>query len=61
MKVDAPRQAEFCTYLSAILLGGLLFNATFDLSWADPVPGLIMIPIIAHEGVESLRGDTRFG
>ena len=57
MKADA-RQTEFCTYLSAILLAGLLLNAAFDLWWADPVAGLIMIPIIAKEGVDGLRGDT---
>lgn len=57
MKADA-RQTEFCTYLSAILLGGLLLNAAFDLWWADPIAGLIMIPIIAKEGVDGLRGDT---
>ncbi len=57
MKADA-RQTDFCMYLSAILLVGLLLNAAFDLWWADPVAGLIMIPIIAKEGVDGLRGDT---
>jgi divalent metal cation (Fe/Co/Zn/Cd) transporter len=56
MKADA-KQAEFCTYLSAILLGGLLLNAIAGLWWADPISGLIMVPIIAKEGVEGLRGD----
>jgi divalent metal cation (Fe/Co/Zn/Cd) transporter len=57
MNADA-KQTEFCTYLSAILLGGLLLNAVADLWWADPVSGLIMVPIIAKEGVDALRGDT---
>jgi len=57
MSADA-RQTEFCTYLSAILLGGLLLNAAFGLWWADPAAGLIMVPIIAKEGVDGLRGDT---
>jgi divalent metal cation (Fe/Co/Zn/Cd) transporter len=57
MTADA-KQTEFCAYLSAILLGGLLLTAVFDLWWADPVAGLIMVPIIAKEGVEGLRGDT---
>jgi divalent metal cation (Fe/Co/Zn/Cd) transporter len=35
MATDA-KQTEFCTYLSAILLGGLLLNATLDWWWADP-------------------------
>ncbi|MGD0776979.1 MAG: hypothetical protein ABSC05_29525 [Candidatus Solibacter sp.] len=40
------RQADFCTYLSAILLGGLLLNALLGWWWADPVAGLVMVPII---------------
>src|SRR6267143_100568 len=55
MNADA-RQTEFCTYLSAILLAGLLLNAVFGLWWADPVAGLIMVPIIAKEGVDGLQG-----
>jgi divalent metal cation (Fe/Co/Zn/Cd) transporter len=50
------RQTNLCAYLSAILLGGLLLNATLGWWWADPVAGLIMIPIIAKEGVDALRG-----
>jgi len=54
MNADA-RQTEFCTYLSAILLGGLLLNALFGLWWADPLAGLVMAPIIGKEGVEALQ------
>jgi divalent metal cation (Fe/Co/Zn/Cd) transporter len=46
MHADA-RQTEFCTYLSAILLGGLLLNLLWGLWWADPVAALVMVPIIA--------------
>lgn len=56
MHADA-RQTEFCTYLSAILLGGLLLNAAFGLWWADPAAALVMVPIIAKEGLDALRGD----
>ena len=55
MKADA-KQTELCTYLSAILLGGLLLNATLGWWWADPVAALVMVPIIANEGIEALRG-----
>src|SRR5258706_10358341 len=55
MRADA-KQTEFCTYLSAILLAGLLLNAIFGLWWADPVAGLIMVPIISKEGLEGLQG-----
>jgi divalent metal cation (Fe/Co/Zn/Cd) transporter len=57
MNADA-KQTEFCTYLSAILLGGLLLNMAYDLWWADPVAALIMVPIIAKEGVDGLRGNA---
>ncbi len=55
MHADA-KQTEFCTYLSAILLAGLLLNIFFGLWWADPVAALIMVPIIAKEGIEGLQG-----
>ena len=57
MRADA-KQTEFCTYLSAILLVGLLANAFFGLWWADPVAALIMVPIIAKEGVEGWQGQA---
>lgn len=56
MAADA-KQTELCTYLSAILLGGLLLNALLDWWWADPVAALVMVPIIVHEGIEALRGE----
>jgi divalent metal cation (Fe/Co/Zn/Cd) transporter len=55
MHADA-KQTEFCTYLSAILLLGLLLNAFFGLWWADPLAALIMVPIITKEGIEGLQG-----
>jgi divalent metal cation (Fe/Co/Zn/Cd) transporter len=57
MHADA-KQTDFCVYLSAILLGGLLLNALFGLWWADPVSALIMAPIIAKEGYEGIRGEA---
>ena len=57
MAADA-RQTDFCAYLSAILLSGLLLNALFGLWWADPVAGLIMVPIIVKEGIAGLRGKS---
>jgi divalent metal cation (Fe/Co/Zn/Cd) transporter len=58
MHADA-KQTEFCTYLSAILFAGLLLNAIFGLWWADPVAGLIMVPVITKEGIEGLQGKAR--
>src|SRR5215470_872401 len=57
MHADA-KQTQFCTYLSAILLVGLILNAAFGLWWADPVAALIMVPIIAKEGIEGVQGKT---
>jgi divalent metal cation (Fe/Co/Zn/Cd) transporter len=56
MRADA-KQTEFCTYLSGILLCGLILNAVLGWWWADPIAGLIMVPIIAKEGIDGLRGD----
>ncbi len=55
MHADA-KQAEFCAYLSAIMLAGLLLNALFGLWWADPAAALIMVSIIAKEGIEGWQG-----
>ena len=55
MHADA-KQTEFCTYLSAILLVGLLLNTFFGLWWTDPMAALVMVPIIAKEGIEGLQG-----
>lgn len=57
MRADA-KQTEFCTWLSAILLGGLLLNALFGFWWADPLAGLVMAPVIAREGIQALKGKT---
>jgi divalent metal cation (Fe/Co/Zn/Cd) transporter len=52
------QQTAFCTYLSAILLIGLLLNAMVGWWWADPLAALVMVPIIAKEGLEGIRGDS---
>ena len=50
------RQTDFCAYLSAILLVGLLLNALFGWWWADPAVALVMTPVIGKEGIEALQG-----
>jgi divalent metal cation (Fe/Co/Zn/Cd) transporter len=50
------RQTDICAWLSAILLGGLMLNAALGWWWADPLAALVMVPIIAREGVEALKG-----
>ena len=56
--VADSRQTDICAYLSAILLAGLGLNAVIGWWWADPVAAIAMVPIIAKEGIEALRGDT---
>jgi divalent metal cation (Fe/Co/Zn/Cd) transporter len=55
LNADA-RQSEFCAFLSAILLSGLLLNALLGWWWADPAAGLMMVPIIAKDGLGALKG-----
>jgi len=57
MHADA-KQTDFCVYLSAILLIGLLLNAALGWWWTDPVAALIMVPLIAKEGGEAMKGET---
>ncbi len=52
------RQADFCAYLSAILLAGLLLHALLGWWWADSAAALVMLPIIAREGMRGLRGEA---
>ena len=57
LRADAA-QTSLCAYLSVIALAGVALNAFAGWWWADPVAALVMVPIIAGEGFEGLRGDT---
>ena len=50
-------QTLLCTYLSAVLLAGLLLNATLGWSWADPIAGLVIAAVAIREGLEAWRGE----
>jgi divalent metal cation (Fe/Co/Zn/Cd) transporter len=50
-------QTLLCTYLSAVLLVGLVLNATLGWSWADPLAGLVIAAVAVREGVNAWRGD----
>ena len=56
--ISESAQTSLCMYLSAILLGGLVLNALIGWWWSDPVAALLMVPIIAREGVVGLRGES---
>lgn len=57
MNADA-RQTDFCVYLSAVLLAGLVFNAGLGWWWADPIAALTMVPIVAKEGFNGMKART---
>jgi divalent metal cation (Fe/Co/Zn/Cd) transporter len=50
-------QTLLCTYLSAILLVGLVLNAWLGWSWADPIAALVIAGVAVREGIEAWRGD----
>lgn len=51
-------QTLLCTYLSGVLLVGLLLNAALGWSWADPIAGLVIAAVAVREGVEAWRGEN---
>lgn len=50
-------QTLLCTYLSAVLLLGLVLNATLGWHWADPIAGLVIAAVAAKEGRDAWRGE----
>ena len=58
LEADA-KQTSLCAYLSAIALAGVTLNALLGWWWADPLAALAMVPIIAKEGVEGIRGENK--
>ena len=55
--VADSKQTLLCTYLSAILLVGLVLNSVLGWSWADPVAALGIAAIAVREGINAWRGD----
>ena len=55
LRADAAESA-LCGYLSIIALAGLVANAFWGISWADPVAALCLIPMVAREGWQALQG-----
>ncbi|MEU4479633.1 cation transporter [Micromonospora sp. NPDC023966] len=50
-------QTMLCTYLSAVLLVGLVVNAAWGWSWADPIAALVIAGVAVKEGREAWRGE----
>ncbi|MGW8555131.1 cation transporter [Streptomyces tubercidicus] len=54
--VADSKQTLLCTYLSAVLLVGLVLNATLGWSWADPIAALVIAAIAVKEGRNAWQG-----
>jgi divalent metal cation (Fe/Co/Zn/Cd) transporter len=55
--VADSRQTLLCTYLSAVLLVGLLLNALWGWWWADPLVALAIAFVAVKEGRTAWRGE----
>jgi divalent metal cation (Fe/Co/Zn/Cd) transporter len=56
--VADSKQTLLCTYLSGVLLVGLLLNSLFGWSWADPIAAIVIAVIAVKEGINAWKGDT---
>ncbi|MCA1219533.1 cation transporter [Streptomyces sp. 8L] len=54
--VADSKQTLLCTYLSAVLLVGLLVNLVLGWSWADPAAALVIAAVAVKEGRDTWRG-----
>ena len=57
--VADSKQTLLCTYLSAVLLAGLVVNSRFGWSWADPIAGLVIAAVAVREGRDAWKGEAR--
>jgi divalent metal cation (Fe/Co/Zn/Cd) transporter len=55
LRADAAESAV-CGYLALIALAGLVVNAVWNVSWADPVAALALLPLIVREAWEASKG-----
>lgn len=59
--VADSKQTLLCTYLSGVVLAGLVLNSAFGWSWADSAAALVLAGVAVHEGREAWRGQTCCG
>jgi divalent metal cation (Fe/Co/Zn/Cd) transporter len=52
------KQTLLCTYLSGVLLLGLIATATLGWTWADPAAGLVIAAVAVREGRDAWRGEA---
>ncbi|CAN5134080.1 cation transporter [soil metagenome] len=56
--VADSKQTLLCTYLSAVLLVGLVLNSLFGWSWADSIAALLIAAVALKEGLDAWKGDS---
>lgn len=56
--VADSKQTLLCTYLSAVLLAGLLLNSTMGWWWADAGAALVIAAIAVREGINAWNGEA---
>lgn len=56
--VADSKQTLICSYLSAVLLVGLLLNSVLGWWWADPVAAIVIAGFAVREGLEAWRGEV---
>lgn len=56
--VADSKQTLLCTYLSAVLLVGLVLNSTLGWYWADPLAALVIAAVAIKEGRDAWRLDA---
>ncbi|GEK23077.1 hypothetical protein CXY01_35970 [Cellulomonas xylanilytica] len=56
--VADSQQTLICTYLSAVLLVGLVLNSTLGWWWADPIAAVVIAAFAIREGIEAWKGEA---
>jgi divalent metal cation (Fe/Co/Zn/Cd) transporter len=56
--VGDSKQTALCTYMSAVLLAGLVLNTWLGWWWADPAAALVIAAVAVREGIGTWRGDN---
>ncbi|MBG6216083.1 divalent metal cation (Fe/Co/Zn/Cd) transporter [Arthrobacter sp. CAN_A6] len=56
--VADSKQTLLCSYLSAVLLVGLLLNSLLGWQWADPIAALVIAVWAIKEGLQAWKGDA---
>lgn len=56
--VADSKQTLLCTYMSAVLLIGLVANSALGWWWADSVAALVIAGLAVREGINAWKGDA---